>query len=308
MNPSWDEWQAFHAVLLEGSLSGAARRLKLSQPTVRGRIEGLERRVGWVLFVRSAAGLAPTAEARAMARHVAAMHTASEAALREASGRAGAIAGTVRVSASDFIGTVVLPEMLGRLLQRHPGLLVEIAGTNAVVDVASQEADIAIRMAPPAGDGLIVRKVAVIAIGFYASRAYLARRGAPPSLEDLADHDFIGPDRSAADARMLEAFGALRPRIVLKTDSHPTHFAAVRAGVGIGVVQRPVADRDPDLVPVLPGIDFARLDTFLVSHKDLLRLPKVRAVFDFLAEAFREFAAPGAHFDRAPLVGPAGKP
>ncbi|MDE8653774.1 LysR family transcriptional regulator [Novosphingobium album (ex Liu et al. 2023)] len=290
--PTWDELQAFWAVIEVGSLSAAARRLGLSQPTLRSRIDTLERRLDAVLFTRSAAGLTPTESARAMAAHVGAMQTASQAVLRAASGTPGAIAGAVRVSVSEFVGAVVLPPMLARLRARHPAVCIELAPSNAAIDLARQEADIAVRMYPPHGDGLVARKIGAIRLGFYAARSYAARRGLPAGVEDLAAHDLIGPDRSAYDARLIAAFHPTLAgtRFVLRSDSHVAHLAAIRAGLGIGVIQRGVADCDPALVAVLPERDFATLETWIVVHDDLRRAPKVRAVFDWLVDEMTAFA------------------
>jgi DNA-binding transcriptional LysR family regulator len=289
--PAWDELQAFMAVIEEGSLSAAARRLGLSQPTLRSRIDMLEQSLGTVLFTRSAAGLTPTESARGMIGHLGIMQTASEALVRAASGQQGEVSGTVRVSTSEFIGAIVLPPILARLRASHPTISIELAPSNASVDLTNQEADLAVRMYPPRGDGLVAQKVGVVRLGFYAAQTYLAQREPPTSVEELCLHDLIGPDRSIHDVRLIEAFNPILQgqRFVLRTDSHVAQLAAIRAGVGVGIVQRAVAARDPTLVAVLPGLDFASLETWVVVHDDLRRLPKVRTVFDCLVEEMSAF-------------------
>ncbi|WP_312860453.1 LysR substrate-binding domain-containing protein [Neoaquamicrobium sediminum] len=101
----------------------------------------------------------------------------------------------------------------------------------------------------------------------------------------------IGPDRNRSDLAMVERLGGLaRDRLVLRTDSHPAHVAAARAGVGIAVAQVPVGERDPNLVRVLPDLDVMVLETWIVTHENLARVPRVRAVFDSLVESFREMS------------------
>lgn len=295
-NVGWEDQRAFLAVLEEGSLSGAARRLGVAQPTVRARIEALEHTLGTVLFTRSVNGLVPTDEARGLGGPARAMALASEAFVRAASAPAGEAAGAVRVSVSEFVGIEVLPPMLAGLRARRPRIAIELVLSNAPADLLDQEVDIAVRMRPPRQSALVARKVGGIALGLYAHVDYLARRGEPTSVDDFARHDFIGPDRSRADLALAAALhpALSRDRFVLRTDSHPAQLAAARAGLGIAVVQRPVAERDPMLRAVLPEFTVAVLDTWIVTHEDLRGLPRIRAVFDHLVEAFSNSAAQGA--------------
>ena len=81
--PSWEAQQAFFAVLEEGSLSAAARRLAVTQPTVRARVAALEAALGTALFTRSARGMVPTRQAQALTGHARAMQRASGAGVDE---------------------------------------------------------------------------------------------------------------------------------------------------------------------------------------------------------------------------------
>jgi DNA-binding transcriptional LysR family regulator len=292
--PSWDAWQVFQGVMATGSLSAAARTLGLSQATVRGRIDELEAALETVLFVRSAAGMSPTDQARSMSSQLEVMRRASEALVRTASGGSGAIEGTVRISVSEFVGAFVLPPMLGRLRERYPKAAIELVPSNTSSDLGAQEADLAVRMFRPKGEGLVARKVGTIALGLYASQDYVARRGLPRTPEELLTHDIISPDRSSRDWLLASQF-QFQPALadapcILRTDSHVVRMMAVRAGLGIGVIQRPVAALDTTLVPVLPEHDFATLELFVVVQEDMRKLPKVRAVLDWLVEEFEQYA------------------
>ncbi len=285
---AWDDQRAFLAVFEEGSLSAAARRLGVAQPTVRARIEALEDALGTVLFTRSVNGLAPTEQARALADQARAMARASDAFVRAASAPPGEIAGAVRLSVSDFVGVEVLPAMLASLRQTHPRIVAEISLSNASADLLEQEVDIAVRMHPPRHGALVAKKVGAIPLGLFAHRDYLARRGSPATLDDLADHDIIGPDRARADLQMAASFhpSLTRERLTARTDSHPAQLALVRAGLGIGVVHRPIGLADPMLRPVLVEMTVASLDTWIVMHEDLRGVPRVRGVFDHLVAEF----------------------
>lgn len=291
-NVAWDDQRVFLAVLDEGSLSAAARRLKLTQPTVRARLEALESTLGTVLFTRSARGLVPTEQARSLAEPARAMERASEAFVRAAQARPGEIAGAVRVSVPEVVGIEVLPLMLARLRSRHPAIVVEMALSNSSADLLKQEVDIAVRMHPPRQEGLLAQKVGAISLGLFARTDYLARRGEPKSLEDCATHDFIGPDRNRLDLDALArlAPGLSRRQFVVRTDSHPAQVAAARAGLGIALTHQAIGRADPVLKPVLSHLTFGKLDTWLVTAESLIKLPRIRTVFDHLVKAFRAYA------------------
>lgn len=285
----WDDQRAFLAVLEEGSLSAAARRLRVAQPTVRARLESLEAALGTVLFTRSVNGLKPTDQARALGEAARAIARASDAFVRAASAPPGEIAGAVRVGVSEFVGVEVMPAMLNSLRRHYPRIIVELVLSNASADLLDQEVDIAVRMHPPRQGPLIAKKVGSIPLGLFAHVDYLARRPAPADVNDLAEHDFIGPDRASEDLALAAAVlpGLARERYVLRCDSHPAQLAAARAGLGIAVVQRPVGLADQMLRPVLPQLQIANLDTWIVTHENLRNLPRVRAVYDHLVEGFQ---------------------
>lgn len=287
---AWDDQQAFLAVIEEGSLSGAARRLSITQPTVRARVAALEAALGTALFTRSAGGMVPTRQAQALADHARAMQRASDALVRASSGVPGAVVGTVRISVSEFVGIELLPPMLAELRAEHPGLCLELVLSNRNANLLEQEVDVAVRMAPPSQQALIVSKVAAIPLGLFAHERYLAGRPAVRELDDLVHHDVVGPDRSREDLALLDRLlpGFPPDRLVLRTDSHPAQLAAARAGLGIAFAQVPAARRSPGLVRVLPELAIGVLDTWLVTHEDLRHVPRVRAVIDHLARAFRD--------------------
>ncbi|MGY6707272.1 MAG: LysR family transcriptional regulator [Rhizobiaceae bacterium] len=283
----WDDQRVFLAVIEEGSLAGAARRLGLSHPTVRGRIEGLEKALGAVLFTRSSNGLVPTETAEALREPARAMAMASEFFVRQASAAGAETAGTVRISVPEFMGIEVLPEMLARLRDEHPAIRIELSLSNLPADLLAQEVDIAVRTVVPKQGALVARKVAAIPLGLFAAPAYVDRKGPLSSIDELAGHDIIGPDRNRTDLAFADRLGMTRERLVLRTDSHPAQLAAARAGLGIAVSQVPIGERDPGLVRLLPDLEVATLETWIVTHENLARVPRVRAVFDSLVASFR---------------------
>jgi len=283
--PKWDELRTFIEVARDGSLSAAARRLGLTQPTVGRHIDALETALGLALFTRSPRGLTPTPAALALEPHVEAMAAAAAAFGRAASGEAAADRGVVRLTASEIIGCEVLPPILAAFHAGHPGIVIELALTNRTEDLSRHDADIAVRMVRPTQSGLVPRRIGTSRLALFAHRSYLARFGEPRSLADLATHCVIGFDRdnrsfrSAGDvARKLtrEVFG-------FRCDNDLVQLAALRAGVGIGGCQENIARRTPELVPVLPNAIQHALEVWLVMHEDLKATRRVRLLFDHLA-------------------------
>src|SRR5271163_4291254 len=289
--PNWDELRTFVEVARDGSLSGAARRLGLTQPTVGRHIDALEAALGLTLFTRSPRGLTPTPAALALEPHVEAMAAAAAALGRAASGEAAADRGAVRVTASDVIGCEVLPPILAAFHAEHPGIAIELALTNRTEDLARRDADIAVRMVRPTQSGLLARRIGVSRIGLYAHREYLARFGEPRSLADLPNHCVIGFDR---DNRSFRADGDFAKRLTrddfgFRCDNDLAQLAALRAGIGIGGCQENIARRMPELTPVLASEIAFTLEIWLVMHEDMKATPRVRSLFEHLAAGLTDF-------------------
>jgi DNA-binding transcriptional LysR family regulator len=284
--PSWDLLRTFAAVMQEGSLSGAARSLGIAQPSVSRHIDELERSLAAKLFVRSQRGLSPTDRALAIAPYAEALSATATALLRAASAPPDAVAGTVRVTASQAVAVGHLPPILAALRREHPRLSIELVPSDALDDLLARRADIAVRMVDPVQQALVARRVGSVTLGLYASQEYLARRGVPGSLEDLAGHDLIGPDTPTPFVRAVLAKlpTADLTSFALRSDSDVVHLAAIRAGVGIGVAQVELARRDLALVRVLPDGFAHELPLWVAMHEDLRTSPRCRIVFDALAD------------------------
>jgi DNA-binding transcriptional LysR family regulator len=283
-DPDWALYRTLLAVLDEGSLSAAARSLGLTQPTVARHIDALEAALGADLFVRSQRGLDPTDLARSLRPQTQVMATTAAALLRTASGTLGAVAGTVRISASDVVGIEHLPSILACLRRAHPALMMELSLSDRLDDLLARESDIAVRMTEPTQTALLARRLPSIELGFYAHRDYLERRGTPTNMADLSAHDLIGYDTETPALRAMATRLAPLDRkgFALRADSNLAQLAAIRTGFGIGMCQAPIAQRDPALVRVLPTVALP-LPVWIVMHEDLKTSARFRTVFDALA-------------------------
>jgi DNA-binding transcriptional LysR family regulator len=283
----WSLVPSFLAVLDAGSLMGAARALNAQQPTLSRHIAALEAQLGVALFERTGRGVQPTAAARALADAARHMAEGADRMNQQLLRRASSMQGTVRVSASQVPAVTLLPPLLAELHRQEPGLQVELVATNAVSNLLRREADIALRMLRPVQSGLVARKLGEVAVVACAHESYLARRGTPRAVADLAGHTLVGMDR---DTGILQGFAAAgmpltREHFALRTDDQTAYAALVMAGAGIGFMARYLVDSTPGLVALLPELPTPRLPAWLVVHREIRGSPAVRRVFDFLAEA-----------------------
>ncbi len=290
----WDLARAFLAVLEAGSLSGAARNLGLTQPTVGRQVAEFEARLGVPLFTRSRHGVKPTQAALDLRPHAETMAAAMTALRRSASGEAAQARGTVRLTASEFMGAAVLPPMLTRFHEAHPHIALELVLSDRIEDLLRHAADIAVRMVRPSQAALVARHIGPVSISLYAHRDYIARHGMPTSMAQLRTHTIIGFDADPWGNAMLadQSPPASRDMFKLRTDSGLAQLEALRAGYGIGGCQEALARRQPELVPVLHEDFRLMLDCWVVMHEDLRTSRRVRLLFDHLVAELTAYLKP----------------
>lgn len=284
----WDLFQSLHAVLEEGSLSAAARRRGMTQPTIGRHIEALEQRLGAPLFLRSPRGLQPTDLALEMQPRLEDMAAAVASALRDVTGAGGQTSGVVRLTATESVGVEILPPILAEFHRRHPGIVVELTVSNRHADLTRRDADIAVRMGRPTQNSLVARKVGVVHLGLYATEDYAARNGLPTTVEELDQHAIVGFDGVPPPLQGKIDIGRpiTREIFTFRSDSDMAQLAALRAGFGIGACQRVVAARY-GLLPVLDAEFNIEMEMWLCMPEGLRMTPRMRLMFDHLAEGLK---------------------
>lgn len=282
----WNRARAFLVTAEEGSLSAAARALGMTQPTLGRQVTALEEELGVTLFERVGRGLVLTQSGVNLLAHVRAMGEAAVAVALTAGGQAQSVEGDVAVTASEVYSHWLLPPIVAELRKRAPGITLHVVASNAIRDLKRREADIAIRNARPEQPDLIGKLMVEDEGGLYASPDYLARLGPMRGFDDLRDAAFIGFEDHAPYIRALNAAGipiTLQSLPVL-TDNHLVHIELARQGLGIGVLPCGLGDRDPGLRRVLPDAAVFRYPVWLVAHRELQTNPRVRLVWDLIAD------------------------
>jgi DNA-binding transcriptional LysR family regulator len=280
----WNLMRSFLAVMERRTLAGAARVLGNSQPTVGRHIRQLEAQLGVALFEPSGAGMTPTPAAQRVAEVGHGMLESAAAVSRHLHERKQRAQSSVRISASRMVSCHLLPPVLASLQQQAASPTIELLATDELSDLLQREADIAVRLVRPAQATVVARRVGVIRFGVFASAAYLRRRGVPGNAAELSQHALIGFDRDEGMMRSMRRMGlhASRAQFSFRCDDRVVHWAAVRAGSGLGVLPTYLARRDASLKRVLPELPITPSQVWLAVHRDVRSHRHIRLVYDFL--------------------------
>jgi DNA-binding transcriptional LysR family regulator len=286
MKFDWNRARAFLVTAEEGSLSAAARALGMAQPTLGRQVDALEDELGVILFERVGRGFTLTPSGLDLLDHVRAMGAAANLVSLSAAGNAQSIEGTVRVTASEAHAAILLPPVLARLRISHPGIQVDIMASSVTLDLRRREADIAIRNYQPTEPDLIAKKVRDIPARLYATPELIKRIGTPKLPYDLRDADFINVDRTGVFAKGMNALGLnlTEKNFPILCENYLVMWEMVKNGLGIGIQDGVIGDREPLVRRVLPDLEPLVFSMWLVTHREVNTSRRIRVVFDLLAE------------------------
>lgn len=282
----WNQLKAFLETAETGSLSAAARKLGLTQPTLSRQVAAIEQRMGVTLFERVGKSMALTPTGLDLLEHARAMGAAAEALRLAATGRSQAVGGVVSVSATDMVAAHLLPPLVQQLREQEPGIAIEVISSNALSDLLRREADIAIRHVKTEQPDLIARLIREATACFYASEDWVRLHGHPRSPEDAADLPFVGSDRSGHYLAYLRQHGLPlgEANFSAYADHAMAQWALVRQGMGIGAMMDEIARDTPGMVRVLDDVPPVRFPIWLVTHRELRTSRRIRVVFEALAQ------------------------
>lgn len=287
----WNDLRYFLAIAKAGTLAGAARELGVEHTTVGRRLTALENALGTKLFVRSSSGFTATDAATAILPLIEEVAAKVDDVARRVAGGDDRVEGVVRLTTSEALSGYFV-KRLGALRVKHPNLVVEILSGNRAYDIMRGEADVAVRIRETKEPDLVSRKVAIAGWSMYAAKAYVERKGAPASPEDLRDHDVVAFDPTMSQvpgALWLEAH-AQGANVALRANSIVAALNAALVGIGITVLPCFLCDPEPTLARLTPRLLGVR-DVSVVVHPDLAKVARVRAVIDFIVEQFARDSA-----------------
>lgn len=299
----WNLVRTFVSVVEAGSLSGAARTLDLSHPTVARHVQQLEAQLGLPLFERGARGLVLNESGQRLAEVADRMRR--EAMTLESVGESvrSTTAGRVRVTIAEVFADMI-PELL-RPLQEQPGVAgrhIELIVSRERLNLLDREADLAVRHVRPEQGELICRKVGVLRMGAWASESYVAAHG-QPTFDTLDRHRFIDGLTRRALVLALERLGYGVPvaQVAFRTDCLESQRRAAELGWGIVGIPDYLAKRSRGLVRVLdPVPDSVHLPIWLAARPAVRHRQLLKMVFDALANGLCERFGPDVGTDQGP--------
>ena len=282
----WNQLRAFLETADTGSLSAAARKLGLTQPTLSRQVAAIERELGVTLFERVGKTMALTTTGMDLLEHARAMGAAAEALGLAASGRSQAVGGVVSVSASDAVAALLLPRLVRQLREQEPGIAIEVISSNALSDLLRREADIAIRHVKPEQPELIARLVCETTACFYASEDFVRAHGHPRTAADATHLPFIGGDRAGSYLGYMQRHGLpiSEANFSCYADHSVANYELMRNGLGIGAMMDDIARNTPGILRVLDEVPPVVFPIWLVTHRELRTARRIRVVFEALAQ------------------------
>ncbi|MCB1379234.1 MAG: LysR family transcriptional regulator [Alphaproteobacteria bacterium] len=278
---NWEDLRFFLAIAHSGSLSQAGRRLGVSQPTVSRRLAAMEARMGVSLIDRIDRGHKLTAAGNEIL--AAAEHVAEEIAgiSRRVSGRDRVVSGNLRITCTDVMANCYLAGKLAGFAAQNPGIDLNIICSLQHLSLTRREADVALRVTGRPPETLVGRRLAGVAIGVYGA----ASDRHAWEQRSLADADWIGWEDDTYNTMMIAARFP-EARIRHRTSDMLVIAAMARAGLGLVVLPCYMGDTDPGLRRVVPDpADEHLMDLWVLTHPDLRRTARVRAVTEFIADA-----------------------
>lgn len=278
---AWDDLLYVLSVGRSGSLSGAARALKVNHSTVFRRIGQIEEQLGVRLFDRQRDGYTPTAAGEAVIALADRMDEDVTALERRLAGEDLRPSGTVRVTTTDTMIPTVTP-MCGAFRRIYPEICVELVTGNQFLNLSRRDADVALRPSLEPPENLHGRRLASLAFAIYGSPAYLAAAGGA----DLARaHQWVGLDETLSHLSAYRWISeTVSPeRIGFKASSFVAVQEAARAGMGLAILPCYMAEPFADLTRIGDPVPELTTAFWLLVHEDLRRTARVRAFIDFIA-------------------------
>ena len=285
----WNHLRGFLATAETQSLSAAARKLGLTQPTLSRQVAALEDALNLLLFERVGRGLALTDAGRELLAHVGDMGVAANRVGLAASGQQSDLTGWVRITASDIMSAQLLPEIVAELRKVAPQLRIDVIATNDISDLMRREADIAIRHMRPEEPDLVARLASETTGYFYGAKALLDRVGRPKTRAEIAAMDWVGYGNIDQMVAYLTGMDlAVTPdQFRVSSADGLVAWEMGKAGLGVCPMEAATGDKEPLMERILPDELHVTYPVWLVAHREIHTSPKIRLVFDILAKAIK---------------------
>lgn len=300
---NWQGARMFLEVVRCGSFRAAAQVLNTSANTLRREVEDFEREIGITLLTRHVDGVRLTAEGTLIVNTAQRMENAAHDIARVRN-LGVALEGEVRLGITEGLGTFWIAPRLVEFRRAHPGLLIDMRCAMHPADVLRLETDIGIQITPPTAKDLKVLKLGRLHAMLFAAPSYLDVYGMPKTVAELAQHQLVLQITDQITTK--EVYDKLFPhmpqvgRVAFRTNVSSAHYSLIARGSGIGELPTYAGAISSKIVPIdIPELRLSQ-DIWLVYHRDVARLPRVRRLIDWIIAAFSSktypwFADPFIH-------------
>jgi DNA-binding transcriptional LysR family regulator len=282
MNANWDDLRIFLTLAREGTLTTAAKALGVSHPTVARRVAALEKQIGARLFERLPDRFVPTSAGEELLGDTETMERAALSIDRRSAGLSDTVSGVVRLSAGEAMAAWLarhLPELRKGLAR----IEFELSASHTLANLSRREADLLIREQVPDLGGIVTRKLGRVAYAVYGHRSFTRKA------VDLKALPWIGFDDDHAYMPGQAWLRALLDgaKLAVRGNNWLVLHEAVRAGAGLAVLPCYLGDPDSQLHRIGDVLSEVFADQWLLVHRDLRALPRVRAVMDAVIALFQ---------------------
>ncbi|MEP0357441.1 LysR family transcriptional regulator [Paraglaciecola sp.] len=290
MDFDWNNAKAFIYTAEAGSLSLAAKKMGVSQPTMGRQVAALEESLNLPLFERTKNKLLLTPKGRIIFEQLKQMQTLASETTLKAEGLSHNIQGSVTLSVNQLDAIYRIPSFISKFRQEQPSIQVQLNVSNLKSDLLEREADIAIRNVRPSEENLIARKLKTESIFFYGTPKLLSKYDTEND-KALSNIQVIGFEDSAYFISYLDEKGwAIADKnIAIKSDFQPFHIEMAKQGLGVAVLPQSIGDSIPELAQAFKNLGSVfELELWLVCHQELRSSRKIRYLFDFISRELGE--------------------
>ncbi|OAN17872.1 LysR family transcriptional regulator [Photobacterium jeanii] len=291
---SYNQLLIFHAIVREGSISGAARKLEIAPPSVSQSLKSLETQLGLPLFTRTTRRVEPTEAGQLLYDKTVGIVADLSSAFESVSDLSERPSGRVSITMPRFAYQSLIQPIYDEFCARYPQIELEFSISDGTVDIIKEGIDLGIRFGDKVEEGMVARQLTPkLREALFASPAYIQKHGIPKSIEELKQHKLI-------QYRFITS-NQLAPLILSKDDStvhvdvmtslvvNDTDIMvdAAMKGLGIGRIVTPLVESyfsNGQLIPVLEKHWYNTAGLYLYFHRNTQKARRVRVLIDFLYE------------------------
>ena len=285
----WDQLKYFLYIAKSGSLSRAAKALKVNHSTVSRRLSSLEKDLRVRLFDKTVSGIRLTSAGENLLQHALEMEKQVNAARQIIEGQEEVLCGKIRVSTEDTFGYHILPELLEKFRRSYPHIVIDLNIDSGFANLTHREADVAVtaRRKPP--EHLIGRNLGTIRMTLCATRRYLQRYGTPSSPKDLDGHRLLSPNDALGHLKVTRWIhkNVREDQIIFTSDKMLALYTMVKRGAGLAALPHYLVERDKDVVGLFDLPETCGSEAWVLTHPDLRDTVIIKTFLKYIGDHLR---------------------